>query len=93
MIYPTTPLTARPIGDDDTIEMNGQSLPTFPTYTRNGDPSSNAGIPSLSIPVGLASNGLPVGLSIDGPVNCDEEVLSIGIAIEAILPAIDGPDL
>jgi indoleacetamide hydrolase len=93
MIYPTTALTARPIGDDETVELNGHRLPTFSTYAHNGDPSSNAGIPSLSIPAGLASNGLPVGLSIDGPVNCDEEVLSIGVAIEAILPAIDGPDL
>lgn len=91
MIYPTTPLTARPIGDDETVELNGDRVPTFPTYVRNGDPSSNAGIPSLSIPAGLASNGLPVGLSIDGPVNCDENVLSIGVAIEAIMPTIDGP--
>ncbi len=93
MIYPTIPLTARPIGDDETIELNGHRLPTFPTYARNGDPSSNAGIPSLSIPAGLASTGLPVGLSIDGPVNCDAEVLGIGLAIEAVLPAISGPNL
>jgi mandelamide amidase len=93
MLYPTTLLTARPIGEDETVEVNGQRLPTFPSYTRNGDPSSNAGIPSLSIPAGLTISGLPVGLSIDGPVNGDAEVLAIGAAIEACLPAIDDPKL
>jgi indoleacetamide hydrolase len=91
MIYPTTPLTARPIGDDETVELNGRRLPTFPSFIRNGDPSSNAGIPSLSIPAGLSKSGLPVGLSIDGPVNCDAEVLSIGAAIADVIPPIEAP--
>jgi indoleacetamide hydrolase len=91
IIYPTTPLTARPIGDDETVNFNGHRLPTFPSYVRNGDPASNAGIPSLSIPTGLTPAGLPVGLSIDGPVDFDAEVLGIGTALEAILPSIEGP--
>ncbi|NKB38465.1 MAG: indoleacetamide hydrolase [Gammaproteobacteria bacterium] len=91
MIYPTAPLTARPIGQDEMVEVNGQQVPTFPSYTRNGDPSSNAGIPSLSIPAGLASNGLPVGLSIDGPEGLDDEVLAIGSLFDSIIPKIKGP--
>lgn len=92
ILYPTTPLTARPIGQDETIEINGQQMPTFPSFVRNGDPSSNAGIPSLSIPAGIAANGLPVGLCIDGPATQNEEVLAIGSAIQAILPAIASPN-
>jgi indoleacetamide hydrolase len=91
IVYPTTPLTARPIGDDETVDFNGHRLPTFPSYVRNGDPASNAGIPSLSIPAGLTPTGLPVGLSIDGPADSDAKVLGIGLALEAILPRIDGP--
>lgn len=93
MLYPTTALTARPIGEDETVEINGQQLPTFSSYIRNGDPSSNADIPSLSIPAGLTTAGLPVGLSIDGPVNQDDEILAIGAAIAAILPPLEGPKL
>ena len=93
MLYPTTTLTARPIGEDETVEINGQQLPTFSSYIRNGDPSSNADIPSLSIPAGLTTAGLPVGLSIDGPVNQDDEILAIGVAIAAILPPLEGPKL
>jgi len=93
MLYPTTSLTARPIGQDETVDLNGHQQPTFQSYIRNGDPSSNAGIPSLSIPAGLASNGLPVGLSIDGPVDRDDQVLAIGAAIASIIPPLMGPFL
>ena len=39
IIYPTTPLTARPIGQDDSVQIDGSILPTFSTYIRNCDPS------------------------------------------------------
>ena len=91
MLLPTTPLTARPIGHDETVDINGHQMPTFPSYIRNGDASSVAGIPSLSIPAGLAANGLPVGLCIDGPENKDAEVLAIGRALQDVLPSIGSP--
>jgi len=91
MIMPTTVLTARPIGHDETVELNGTQAPTFPTFVRNTDADSVAGLPSLSIPAGLGRSGLPVGLLIDGPVHSDKKVLAIGRAMEAILPAIPAP--
>ena len=93
IIYPTTTLTARPIGQDDFTELDGRRVPVFPTYIRNCDPSANAGIPSLSIPVGLTEDKLPVGISIDGPAGSDRKVLAIGAAIQSILPQIEAPDL
>ena len=93
IIYPTTPLTARPIGQDDSVQIDGSIMPTFSTYIRNCDPSANAGIPSLSIPAGLTGEQLPVGISIDGPAGSDRKLLSIGAAIQAILPQIAGPDI
>lgn len=41
--------------------------------------------PALSVPVGLGSDGLPVGLQIIGRRFADEDVLSIGGAIEGRL--------
>jgi len=53
LIVPATPLTAQNIkGSDETVQLNGDVVPTFPTFIRNADPSSNAGIPSLVIPMG-----------------------------------------
>jgi mandelamide amidase len=85
LLLPTTPLTAAPVGDDETVLFNGQRCPTFPTFIRNTDPGSNAGIPGVTLPAGLAA-GLPVGLALDGPVGSDRGLLAIAAAIEAILP-------
>ena len=65
VIFPTTPLTARPIATElGTVELNGEQVPTFPTYIRNTDPSSNAGIPSISLPSNtLPTRPAPLGLS------------------------------
>ncbi|HEV7247008.1 MAG TPA: amidase [Shinella sp.] len=48
--------------------------------------------PALSVPIGLAGNGLPVGLQIIGRRYADEDVLSIGGAIEGTLRAIGRPE-
>ena len=82
LVIPTVPLTAPPIGHDNTVELNGQQLPTMPTIIRNTDPSSNVGIPSLSVAVGLAADGLPVGVCLEGSAGSDRKILAIGKALQ-----------
>lgn len=85
MVFPTTPLPARPIeGSAEFVELNGAQAPTFPTYIRNTDPASIAGIPGLTLPVGETNDGLPIGLEIDGPKDSDRALLAIGLAIETL---------
>ena len=84
MVFPTTPLPTRPIGQDQTVELNGKQVPTFPTFIRNTDPGSNAGIPGLSVAVGLSKDGLPIGLAFDGPWGSDRKLLAIGAALERL---------
>lgn len=86
LVFPTTPRTAARIGEDETVELNGRAQPTFLTFIRNTDPGSNAGIPGLTLPAGLAA-GLPVGLALDGPAGSDRRLLAIAAAVEAVLPA------
>lgn len=43
-------------------------------------------VPALSLPVGLAEDGLPIGLQIVGRRFADERVLSVAAAVEALLP-------
>ena len=93
MIFPATPLPARPIGHDDTVELNGRQVPTFPTFVRNTGPASGAGIPGVVIPAGLTEDGLPVGLDIDAPVMSDRRLLAIGLAIEGVLSRVPPPGL
>ena len=86
VLVPTTPLTARPIeGSDQTINWNGEDKPTFQSYIRNTDPSSNAGIPSMSLPLPVPQGAPQIGAMLDGPAGSDERLLQIGLAIEALL--------
>jgi indoleacetamide hydrolase len=91
MVFPTTPLPAAKIGEDDTVLLNGVPVPTFGSFIRNLCPGSAAGIPGLSLPAGMTKAGLPVGIALDGPENSDHEVLAIGLALETLLPRLPAP--
>ena len=93
MVVPTTPLPARPIGQDETVELNGEQVPTFFTFIRNCDPTSNAGLPCLTVPAGLTADGLPVGIEFVGTTADDATVLGIGKAYEAARGPMPGPNL
>ncbi len=86
VIFPTTPMTARPVQEDmSTVEYGGEQVPTFPGFIRNTDPASNAGIPGISLPAGTSREGLPIGVELDGPIGSDRRLLAIAAAIEAAL--------
>jgi mandelamide amidase len=73
------------------VQLHGQEVSTFLTYIRNTDPSSNAGLPGLSVPIGLTTDGLPVGLELDGPAGADRLVLELGYALEKSLGTLPPP--
>lgn len=81
--FPTTPLRARPIGDDETVRLNGTDQPTFATYIRNTDHGSVMGAPGISLP--LPGEGLPVGLELDGLAGQDRTLLGVAARLEALL--------
>ena len=82
-LFPTTPLRARPIGQDESVTLNGADVPTFATYIRNTDHGSVMGVPGISLP--LAGDGLPVGLALDGPAGGDRRLLAVAATLERIL--------
>jgi mandelamide amidase len=91
LIFPTTPLPAAPIGDDEATLLNGRKVPTFFTFIQNTDPGSNAGIPGLSIPMARTQAGLPLGLELDGPAGSDRKLLGIGLALENLFGRLPPP--
>jgi mandelamide amidase len=93
IVFPTTPLPAAAIGDDETVLLNGEPVPTFFTFIRNTSPGSVAGIPGISVPAAMTAAGLPLGLELDGPVGSDARLLAIAAAMEEVLPKLPAPRL
>ena len=93
VVFPTTPLPAAPIGEDDTVLMNGERVPTFFTFIRNSSPGSVAGIPGISLPAAMTAAGLPLGLELDGAAGADARLLAVALALERVLPKQPAPRL
>ncbi len=84
IIFPTTPLPARPIGQDESVELNGKQESTFLTYIRNTDLGSNVGAPGISLPC-PTDGSLPVGIELDALPGRDRQLLAIALAAEGVM--------
>ncbi|MFY8094372.1 MAG: Asp-tRNA(Asn)/Glu-tRNA(Gln) amidotransferase subunit GatA [Niveispirillum sp.] len=76
LLTPTAPSTAFAIGEkqDDPIAMYLNDVFTVP--------ASLAGLPGMSVPAGLASDGLPLGLQLIGRPFDEETMLRVADVIE-----------
>ncbi|MEZ2297319.1 amidase family protein [Variovorax sp. RCC_210] len=86
LVFPTSPLTAARLGEDVEVTLCGRPVPAFSTYIRNTGPAGMAGLPALSLPMGLASNGLPAGLELTGAPGTDTALLALALGVERALP-------
>jgi aspartyl-tRNA(Asn)/glutamyl-tRNA(Gln) amidotransferase subunit A len=59
LLTPATPITALPFPEGDNIATTG-------ALTRHTGPFNLAGLPSMSVPCGFSSEGLPIGLMLTG---------------------------
>ena len=91
IIFPTVRLTARPIGQDPVI-INNQPEPTFNAYLAFQSFGATAGVPGISIPIGLTQETkLPVGMEIEGPYGKDEELLDVAAALLKLFEPLPTP--
>jgi aspartyl-tRNA(Asn)/glutamyl-tRNA(Gln) amidotransferase subunit A len=81
LITPTTPNTAPRIGEK-TIRLGGRDEDVRLATTRLVRGINVLGLPALSIPCGLGSNGLPIAVQIIGPAFEEALILRIGAALE-----------
>ncbi|MBU6430234.1 MAG: Asp-tRNA(Asn)/Glu-tRNA(Gln) amidotransferase GatCAB subunit A, partial [Cyanobacteria bacterium REEB65] len=76
LLSPTSPTTAFGLGERlaDPLSMYLADIATV---------SANlAGIPALSLPCGFDSNGLPIGLQLQGPPRSEARLLAAAAAFE-----------
>ena len=81
LILPSIPIPPPRIGDQ-TVRLGGQDEPVRPVVTRFTRPFNVLGLPALSIPCGLSSAGLPIGLQIAVRESQEALVLRIAAAVE-----------
>jgi aspartyl-tRNA(Asn)/glutamyl-tRNA(Gln) amidotransferase subunit A len=74
LVTPTLPIPPPAISDPRADDI----LPTV----RNTSPFNVSGLPSISVPCGFTSTGLPIGLQIIGPPGGDAVVLQLAHAYE-----------
>jgi aspartyl-tRNA(Asn)/glutamyl-tRNA(Gln) amidotransferase subunit A len=65
LIAPATPTGATPVGADE-VEIAGTKQPVRPALIRFTRPFNVSGHPAMSVPCGLAPDGMPIGLQIIG---------------------------
>jgi len=79
LVSPTAPTTAFKMGEklDDPLQMYLQDVATIP--------GNLAGVPGISVPAGLAEDGLPVGFQLLAPLQADDRLYNAGAALERLL--------
>lgn len=85
LLTATTPATASPIAQNETMRHNGRNVGTFETFVRYTYCVSMAGLPAISLPAGTDSAGLPVGVQLVAPRWGEAGLLEIASALEYIM--------
>ena len=81
IVAPATPNVAPRIGDK-TVRLGGQDEDVRLATTRFARGINALGVPALSMPCGLSSAGLPIGLQIIGAAFQEPLILRLGAALE-----------
>lgn len=85
LLTPTMPTAAFAAGGPPPAEIDGQPIPLMGAVALTY-PFNFSGHPAVSVPCGLTSHGLPVGLQIIGPRHRDDLVLQAARAFEKAKP-------
>jgi len=78
LVTPTTPVP--PITITEALNMSPD--PAGELWLRNTRPFNAYGLPTISIPCGFTSAGLPIGLQLAGPHFCEASLLSFAHTFE-----------
>ena len=76
IVGPTMPFTALKLGDSEKYPFFGEQMDIL------AEPAAIAGLPAISIPVGLDGDGLPIGMQIMGKWFAEESILNLAHQIE-----------
>ncbi len=90
LLFPTTPCAAPRIENQWKFQVGGKDV-TDIFLSRNTHPSSSAGVPGISLPMALNSEGLPLGLELDAAAGRDRDLLALARRVEQVIGRVPGP--
>ncbi|VVJ22612.1 Amidase [Amycolatopsis camponoti] len=90
LILPTTPCPAPLIDRQAKFTVAGEEVSDL-FLAKNTVPASGAGLPGISIPLGLTGNGLPIGIEFDGAPGHDRALLDLTRRAQAVLGTLPAP--
>jgi amidase len=84
LVTPTLPRTAPPLGTlGADLATAGDEYMNFITFTY---PYNCTGQPAITLPLGMDSNGLPIGVQLVGPPRGEALILGLAAQLEQALP-------
>jgi len=86
LLTPTVPVSPFPVEKNYPDEINGRKLSSYVDWIAPTFLVSLAALPAASVPAGLTSNRLPVGLQIVGPRFSEPSILTLAKFIEQANP-------
>ncbi len=92
IVFPTTLCAAPTIAEQWQFSVAGRTVNDV-VLSRNTYPASFAGLPGISIPMGLTKNGLPLGLELDGSSGNDRALLALARRVEQVIGFLPPPQL
>ena len=90
LLFPTTPCAAPRIENQWKFQVGRKNV-TDIFLSRNTHPSSSAGVPGISLPMALNSEGLPLGIELDAAVGRDQDLLALARRVEHVIGRVPGP--
>ena len=84
LLTPTLPIEAPVIGQETTSWDDGDE-DTLTTLIRFTSPFNQTGLPAITVPCGLGSSGLPIGIQLVGPPFAEARVLRAAAEAERIV--------
>lgn len=83
ILAPTVPAVAAKAGAEAVTYPDGTVEPLSSVYVRLSAPANVTGLPSVSVPCGFSSDGLPIGFQVIGRPLDEATILQVGAAYEA----------
>lgn len=92
LVVPTTPIPALP-HHVESVDLDGKSWLTRALLLRLNRPANIAGVPAVSVPCGLTSDALPLGLQFIGPHASEQLLFNLASTFEEHFPLAAHPPL